>query len=54
MTPDKEWAVIEVGESEGIEKALNRATWHLYGYEVFALLSNPDRVVFRKKPKAEA
>ena len=40
---EKEWKVIEFGDL--LEDALNRQHWERHGYEVFQILSAPDRIV---------
>ncbi len=52
MNPENEWHIVEAAiGTETLEESLNRQNWSRYGYDVFQILTNPDRVVFRKAKK---
>ena len=52
--PHVKWRVIyigidhDTGKPGDLEISLNRETWSDKGWEVFTVLSSPDRIVFRK------
>ena len=50
----QEWVVITTSQAPGgLERFLIHSQWAREGLEVFAILSSPDRIVFRKKAEEE-